>query len=65
MYEWERNQLRASGFCYQWTFISLCVKEKMRRRGIKTIPITGRYDPPKEKPRRPKTDGDDDMLQDK
>lgn len=43
MYEWQRNQLRAAGFNYDWVFVGLCIKEKMRKRGIKSIPLAGYY----------------------
>ena len=52
MYEWQRNQLRAAGFVHDWIFIGLCIKEKMRKRGIKSIPLTGYYDPSSAKSRR-------------
>lgn len=43
MYEWQRNQLRAGGFCKEWEFMRLCITEKMRMRGIKSIPLAGYY----------------------
>ena len=43
VYEWQRNQLRAAGFNHDWVFIGLCIKEKMRKRGIKSIPLSGYY----------------------
>lgn len=52
MYEWQRNQLRAAGFVHDWIFIGLCIKEKMRKQGIKSIPLKGYYSPSTAKARQ-------------
>lgn len=41
MNQQEINQLRADGFAEDWKLIAFLVRDGMRKRGIRTIPITG------------------------
>lgn len=45
----EIDQLRADGFAEDWKLITFLVRDGMRKRGIRTIPITGYTAQEKEK----------------
>lgn len=37
----EVAELRAAGFAQDWKYLGFCIRDSMRKRGIKSIPITG------------------------
>lgn len=60
MRECDMKQLAESRFPYDWTFICLCVKEKMRKHGIKSIRLAGYYSPATHKAKQQTWKGDTD-----
>ena len=45
----EVAELRAAGFAQDWKYLGFCIRDSMRKRGIKSIPITGYTAEEKEK----------------
>lgn len=45
----EVAELHAAGFAQDWKYLGFCIRDSMRKRGIKSIPITGYTAEEKEK----------------
>ena len=60
MREYDVKELQSSTFPHDWTFICLCVKEKMRKRGIQSIRLSGYYSPATHKEKQQTWKGDTD-----